>query len=250
MSSLLAERPPRSTAAPAPRRKVGEANSSVREAWLEAALRTIPAGNRILDAGAGELQFKRFCSHLDYVSQDFGQYDGQGNAAGLQMAQWDNSQLDIVSDICSIPVADASFDAVMCIEVLEHVPDPVAALAELDRVLRPGGMLVVTAPFCSLTHFAPFHFSTGFSRYFYEKHLENYQLLNVTANGNYFEYVAQELRRLDSVAEQYAGRRLGRVTKLLLSILYRKLAALSRSGDSSQELLCYGYQVLARKRLS
>lgn len=250
MLSLLAERPPRSNAARASRPKVGEANSSVREQWLEAALRSIPAGHRILDAGAGELQFKRFCDHLDYVSQDFGQYDGQGNAAGLQMSRWDNSKLDIVSDICSIPVADASFDAVMCIEVLEHVPDPVAALAELDRVLRPGGVLIVTAPFCSLTHFAPYHFSTGFSRYFYEKHLEHYDMLNLAANGNYFEFVAQELRRLDSVAAQYAGRRLSRVTKWMLSLLYRQLAALSRSGDGSQELLCYGYQVHARKRLT
>jgi SAM-dependent methyltransferase len=248
MSSLLADRPPCSMQASAPRRKVGEGNSRVREAWLEAALRTIPAGQRILDAGAGELQFKRFCTHLDYVSQDFGQYDGQGNAAGLQMSQWDNSKLDIVSDICSIPVADGSFDAVMCIEVLEHVPDPVAALTELDRVLRPGGVLVATAPFCSLTHFAPYHFSTGFNRYFYEKHLENYELLDLAANGNYFEFLAQELRRLDSVSSQYAGRRLGRFTRLLLSLLYRKLAALSRAGDRSQELLCFGYQVLARKR--
>lgn len=250
MSSLLTERTSCSAAPPAQRRKVGEANSHFREQWLEAALRTIPAGHRILDAGAGELQFKRFCAHLDYVSQDFGQYDGEGNAAGLQTSQWDNSKLDIVSDICSIPVADASFDAVMCIEVLEHVPDPVAALTELDRVLRPGGVLVATAPFCSLTHFAPYHFSTGFSRYFYEKHLENYEILDLAANGNYFEYVAQELRRLDSVAVQYAGRPLGRMTKLLLSLLYRKLDVLSRTGDRSQELLCYGYQVMARKRSS
>jgi len=228
-------------------RKVGEGNSIARETWLEAALRTIPPGHRIIDAGAGELQYKRFCTHLDYVSQDFGQYDGEGNTVGLQMDHWDNSRLDIVSDICSIPVADNSFDAVMCIEVLEHVPDPVAAIRELDRILRPGGTLVVTAPFCSLTHFAPYHFSTGFSRYFYETHLSDYEILDLAANGNYFEYLAQELRRLDSVSTQYAGQRLGRLTKILISLLNRRLASLSKAGDQSQELLCYGHHVLARK---
>jgi hypothetical protein len=40
------------------------------------------------------------------------------------------------------------------------------------------------------------------------------------------------------------------MTKLLLSLLYRKLDVLSRTGDRSQELLCYGYQVMARKRSS
>ncbi|WP_291315610.1 class I SAM-dependent methyltransferase [Desulfuromonas sp.] len=98
--------------------EIGTHNLANREKWLELALQQIPAGSRILDAGAGELQYKRFCSHLNYVSQDFAKYDGNGNGSGLQVGGWDQSRIDIVSDITSIPRPDSSFDAIMCIEVL------------------------------------------------------------------------------------------------------------------------------------
>ena len=113
----------------------GTQNKLARERWLRASLLSIPEGSRVLDAGAGEMQYKRFCSHLDYVSQDFAQYNGQGNGVGLQTGSWEQSQLDIVSDIVDIPQPDASFDAIMCIEVLEHLPAPVEALRELHRLL-------------------------------------------------------------------------------------------------------------------
>ena len=116
----------------------GRKNKSTRDAWLERALAQIPEGSKILDAGAGELRYKKFCAHLDYVSQDFGQYDGKGDSTGLQTSQWDNTKLDIVSDITNIPVSDASFDAVMCIEVLEHIPEPILAIKEFSRILRGG----------------------------------------------------------------------------------------------------------------
>lgn len=128
----------------------------------------IPAGQRILDAGAGEFQYRRFCTHLNYVSQDFAQYDGKGDGVGLQMGEWKYPQLDIVSDITAIPEPDGAFDAIMCIEVLEHVPNPILALRELARLLKPNGILILTAPFCALTHFAPFFYHTGYTRYFYE----------------------------------------------------------------------------------
>lgn len=135
--------------------KVGTRNESTRETWLKQALRQIPAGSRILDAGAGQLRHKKLCSHLDYLSQDFAQYDGRGDGSGLQTGSWDQSKIDIVSDIIDIPESDGSFDAVMCIEVLEHLPNPLLALQEFARLLRPGGHFIVTAPFCSLTHFRP-----------------------------------------------------------------------------------------------
>jgi SAM-dependent methyltransferase len=54
----------------------------------------------------------------------------------------------ILSSPAGIPAADASYDAVYSISVLEHVADPAAALAEIDRVLAPGGLLVLTFDLC------------------------------------------------------------------------------------------------------
>ncbi len=157
--------------------QVGTRNLVERELWLEEALKRIPTGSRILDAGAGELQYKKFCGHLNYVNQDFAQYNGSGDGVGLQTKVWDQTRLDIISDITSIPEPDGSFDAIMCIEVLEHIPYPVDALHELVRLLRPGGYLVVTAPFVSLTHFSP---------YFYQQWLQafGFEILDLNENGN------------------------------------------------------------------
>src|SRR5215467_8426672 len=141
-----------------PMRKVGTQNEQDRVNWIERTLQRIPEGARILDAGAGERQFKRFCGHLRYVAQDFAKYDGRGDGAGLHTGAWNHTGLDIVSDIASIPEPDESFDAIMCTEVLEHIPEPAAALQEFSRLLVPGGYMLLTAPFCSLTHFAPYHY--------------------------------------------------------------------------------------------
>ena len=50
------------------------------------------------------------------------------------------------ADATRLPFADGSFDAVIAAEILEHVPDDAAALAEVARVLRPGGTVAVTVP--------------------------------------------------------------------------------------------------------
>jgi SAM-dependent methyltransferase len=119
-----------------PASSVGKSNISNRERWLKKTLRKIPKGKKILDAGAGELQYKKYCEHLKYTSQDFAEYNGEGNTSGLQMGSWDNTKLDIVSDITSIPVANASFDAIMCVEVFEHIPKPIDAIKEFSRILK------------------------------------------------------------------------------------------------------------------
>jgi SAM-dependent methyltransferase len=50
------------------------------------------------------------------------------------------------ADIMRVPFADASFDAILCNHVLEHVPDDKLAMGELLRILRPGGWAVVQVP--------------------------------------------------------------------------------------------------------
>ena len=187
--------------------QIGTINEKPRNQWIEQQLRDLPEGLRILDAGCGEQQHRKFCQHLNYVGQDFDSYHGQGDLKGLQMGNWDQSNIDIISDIVLIPEPDQSFDIVLCSEVFEHLPDPLAALKEFERLLVSGGKLILTAPFCSLTHFSPYHFYSGFNRYFYETNLRRhgFEILKIEANGNFFEYVAQELRRVNYVAQRYSN---------------------------------------------
>lgn len=51
---------------------------------------------------------------------------------------------DLHGSLEAIPVEDASFDVVLCLQVLEHVPDPGAAVRELHRVVRPGGRVLLS----------------------------------------------------------------------------------------------------------
>lgn len=229
---------------------VGRRNEAARLAWLERSLREIPAGSRLLDAGAGEQKLRKLCGHLRYVAQDLAQYDGRGNSAGLHSGGVNYGKLDIVSDIASIPEPDSSFDAIMCTEVLEHVSDPGTAIREFARLLRPGGMLILTAPFASLTHMAPYHFSTGFNKYFYQTMLGNngFDIVEIVANGNYFEYLAQELYRVRSISQRYCGRSLRVWDYGALFALVCLLRRCSRTDSGSSELLCHGYHVRALKK--
>ena len=229
---------------------VGKNNEQKRQKWLAETLLKIPANSRILDAGAGTQQHKKFCQHLEYVSQDFGEYDGEGNSAALQINGFDYGKLDIVSDITAIPETSASFDAIMCIEVLEHLPDPSLAVKEFSRLLKSGGRLILTAPFCSLTHFAPYHFCSGLNSYWYRTHLHafGFEIEEVCANGNYFEFLGQEINRINFVAKKYASCRVSLWRKLALLSVLQMLDNFSRSDSGSSELLCFGYHILARKR--
>jgi len=227
---------------------IGQENEQNRIKWVESVLCSIPKDSIILDAGAGERRYKNACSHLKYIAQDFGQYDGKGGVA-LQTGSWNNEGLDIVCDITSIPLPDNSVDAILCTEVFEHLPSPIEAIKEFSRLLKPNGKLILSAPFASLVHFAPYYFYSGFSRYFYEKHLpENgFEIERLEFNGNFFEYLAQEIRRLPSICQRYANKNISIFSKLFIVFLLFFLQKMSKKEKNSQELLCFGCHVLAKK---
>lgn len=147
-------------------------NEDARNAWIGKQLKGIRGGNRILDAGAGQLKWKKACSHLNYVSQDFCEYEGKGDGKGMQRGKWDTGGIDLVSDITDIPVEDHSFDAILCSEVFEHIPNPELAIKEFSRIIKENGTLLITTPYASLTHFAPYHFYSGFNVYWFESILK------------------------------------------------------------------------------
>lgn len=228
---------------------IGLKNDATREKWIATQLLSLKANSSILDVGAGQLRYKKYCSHLKYTAQDFAQYDGKGNAKGLQTGIWDQSKIDIVSDICSIPVADESYNSILCAEVFEHISDPISAIKELYRILKKDGTLILTAPFASLTHFAPYHFYSGFNKYFYDKWLIDVGFSNILieSNGNYFEYMAQELRRIESIAMQYAEHKINEINKNSINNILSCLQIASDKDKGSNDLLCFGYHIVAIK---
>lgn len=97
---------------------------------------SLPPNSRVLDAGAGEGAYKaHFSAH---------RYTGLDLAIGDHL--WDYSQLDVLGDLARLPFPDSSFDAALNIVTLEHVPDPLAVVSELARVLRPAGRLLLIVP--------------------------------------------------------------------------------------------------------
>jgi SAM-dependent methyltransferase len=94
--------------------------------------RTLPlgAGARVLDYGCPDVPYRAFfAAGADYVAADL-----PGNP---------HSTLTLNAD-GSVPADDASFDAVLSTQVLEHAGDPALHLAEAFRVLRPGGALLLS----------------------------------------------------------------------------------------------------------
>ena len=116
----------------------------------------VQAGDRLLDLGCG---FGRHAFEaarrgasvvaLDAGPEEVAQVRGTLGAmveAGELAA--DHPATAVQGDALALPFADATFDRVIASEVLEHIPDDVAAMKELARVLRPGGTMAVTVPRC------------------------------------------------------------------------------------------------------
>ncbi len=59
----------------------------------------------------------------------------------------DGREVDVEASLTALPFPDATFDLIVCFHVLEHIPDDGAAMCELARVLRPGGLSIVQVPY-------------------------------------------------------------------------------------------------------
>jgi SAM-dependent methyltransferase len=111
-------------------------------------------GDRVIDmgCGAGRHAFEMYRRGADVIAfdQDADELSAVSDlfAAMREAGELpDGAEADVKQgDALSLPFPDGDFDRVVASEVLEHIPDDVAAVAELARVLRPGGTMAVTVP--------------------------------------------------------------------------------------------------------
>lgn len=118
------------------------ARASLRDAMVSFAP---TLSGRLLDVGCGSQPYRRYFQQVAYVGLDI------DNEANRQAAV-----ADYFYDGSRFPFDDASFDAVLCNQVLEHVFNPQEFLAEIRRVLKPGGRLLLTVPFVWDEHEQPY----------------------------------------------------------------------------------------------
>eukprot|EP00747_Dinoflagellata_sp_TGD_P184624 gnl/TRDRNA2_/TRDRNA2_40432_c0_seq1.p1 gnl/TRDRNA2_/TRDRNA2_40432_c0~~gnl/TRDRNA2_/TRDRNA2_40432_c0_seq1.p1 ORF type:complete len:502 (-),score=55.95 gnl/TRDRNA2_/TRDRNA2_40432_c0_seq1:48-1553(-) len=174
--------------------------------------RASPWGGTYLDVGAGACPCLESVvaarPDLRYVSQDFAGYTapdaGVDNDAATTILKrgYCRGHLDITSDITAIPLPAGSVDAIFCNSVLEHVPEPVAAVAELARLLRPGGRLYMAVPFGGGLHNLPFHFYAGFTHRFFELYAERHGLTVENSTYVFTPWSTDALRSLN-LAERW-----------------------------------------------
>ena len=202
-------------------------NEKFRTKFISDWIQSLGVGdNRVfLDVGAGNMPFRPQirAAGFTYLSQDFGQYTGDNQHPGLQAGtgNWTTSGHDITCDIVDLPINSA--DVILCSEVLEHVPDPLAALQSISRALNMGGVALVTVPFQSRMHQAPYWFVSGLSPYWFHHHAPrtSLEVVKVTKVGDFVDQTIQEFGLFASALK------LGHVTQLLLRIiapLVRKLS--------------------------
>jgi SAM-dependent methyltransferase len=119
-------------------------NSRAIEDFLRREFAAMPAhtNGRLLDLGCGTRPYAKL----------YGELFGMSIAGDFDQRTAD---LDVRLDATALPFADQSFDLVLFSEVIEHVPDAAKAIAEVARVLRPGGVLLITWPFNYMIHEDP-----------------------------------------------------------------------------------------------
>lgn len=132
----------------------------------------------LLDVGCGTQPYNLYFKHVTKKTNC--DYDAT------------RGQVDFTCSATAIPVPNESYDSILCTEVLEHVPDPGGALKEFNRVLRPGGKILLSTPMYWPSHEVPYdfyRFPEHGLRYLTEQ--AGFEMLAMIPRGGIFVFLGQ-----------------------------------------------------------
>lgn len=140
------------------------------------------AHGRLIDLGCGDIPFK------DVLMKHVTAYD----SLDLFPHGRDLTYVADIQDMADVP--DATYDTALCLEVLEHVPDPFRAVREIGRILAPGGVLIVSVPHLSRLHAEP-HDYYRYTRYGLRQVLEQagLEIVELHQRGAVFTFLGHQL---------------------------------------------------------
>ncbi|HEY6510272.1 MAG TPA: class I SAM-dependent methyltransferase [Vicinamibacterales bacterium] len=211
---------------------VNSSRHYAREFAVRAAARGTDKSFLVLDAGAGSAPYQDLFAHVTYETADVAATPGK-----------DYSHITYVCDVVDVPVADGRFDLVWCSQTLEHVPEPVAALREFHRILKPGGECWLTAPFYYEEHEAPWDFYR-FTQYAWQRFAEvvGFEVVEIEWMEGYYGSLAYSLRMASRHLPKEMPKRRQTLERMALAFAERDLV------DKRTDIgMPKNYQVIYRK---
>jgi len=146
---------------------------------------SLPTGSRVLDLGGNKVRKRG--------EFDIEQYELRVVYADLSITK----RPDVQADAAHVPFEDSCFDAVICSELLEHVPDPPSVLREGHRVLEAGGILLMCVPFLSRIHGDPYDYGR-YTDHYWRENLSRigFVELRIQSQGLFWSVLVDMLRGL------------------------------------------------------
>jgi SAM-dependent methyltransferase len=163
------------------------------------------------------------------------------------------SKPDHVADAHHMPFIDGEFETVVCVEIFEHFRDPQLVAQEINRILKPGGVLILTTRFIFPLHNTPFDF-WRFTKYGLQEIFKDWNIVELIPDTKSFSTIGVLLQRI-AFQSKVRG---GKVTKFFLFALAFLLTKLDwlvteEYSDITKkkvefDLMPSGYYMVARKR--
>ena len=140
------------------------------------------ARGRLLDIGCGNKPYeKMFAARIS-------------EHVGCDVVQSSETRVDVICEATAIPLPDATFDTVLCTQVIEHVADHRLLLREAFRLLKDDGILILSGPMCWPLHEEPYDFFR-FTEHGLRYLLENvgFEVIQIQRNGGKWATCGQVL---------------------------------------------------------